>query len=188
MLIAILLTNLTASGYVEFCNDKGVRVYRRSGTTGIDFAAEGDIAASPERVAGVLLDYAHHPTWVKGLGESRILQTGPFSLLVYQRLSLPVIDDRDYTLLVTWGEDAGARWLRFLTANDRGPQPRSGIVRVNVHEGGWRLEPRDGGQSTHAIYQFRLDLAGSMPGWLGRGRAGKDIPALFENIRRQVMK
>jgi START domain len=188
LLLALLLstTGLVTSGYVEFHNDKGVKVYRKNGSHGIDFAAEGDIAAPPEKVMKVLLDYAAHTKWVNHLAESQVISSGPFSEIVYQRLSLPVIDDRDYTLLVTWGEEGPARWMRFMTANDRGPKPKSGIVRINLHEGGWRLEPIDGGRATHAVYQFRLDLAGSMPGWMGRGRAGKDIPALFENIRRQL--
>ena len=187
LLVAFLLAqNLASSGYVAIHDDKGVRVYKRAGTHSIDFAAEGDISAPPERVLKVLLDYGSHPKWVNHLAESRVLATSPFSELVYQRLSLPIIDDRDYTLLVTWGEDGPSRWMRFSTANDRGPAHRSGIVRVNLHEGGWRLEPIDGGRATHATYQFRLDLAGSLPGWMGRGRAGKDIPALFENIRNQI--
>ena len=189
LLIALMMTaQLAGHGYTQIHDEKGVKVYKRDGAKGIDFAAEGEIDAPPERVRDVLLDYGNHPKWVKGLAESRVLDRGPFSMLVYQKLALPVIDDRDYTLLVTWGKDAGALWMRFMTANDRGPKPQQGIVRVSLHEGSWRLEPIDGGKKTYAVYQFRLDLAGSFPAWMGKGRAGKDIPNLFENIRREALR
>jgi hypothetical protein len=57
---------------------------------------------------------------------------------------------------------------------------------VPLHQGSWRLEPIDGGRATHAVYQFHLDLAGSFPSWMGRGKAGKDLPHLFDNIRKQL--
>jgi hypothetical protein len=60
------------------------------------------------------------------------------------------------------------------------------VVRVATHEGSWRLDPIDGGRRTHATYELKLDLAGSLPSWLGRGRAGKDVPALFDAIRHQA--
>jgi len=181
-----MLTATMAPGYSQFHDERGVKVYKHDGAKIIDFAAEGDFAAPPEKVERVLLDYANHARWARGVAESRVLATGPFSLVVYQRLDLPVLEDRDYTLLVTWGTDGDARWLRFSTANDRGPAPRPNVVRVNVHEGGWKLIPTNDGKSTHAVYQFRLDLAGSFPAWMGRGRAGKDIPALFDAIRNQL--
>jgi hypothetical protein len=60
------------------------------------------------------------------------------------------------------------------------------VVRVNVHEGSWLLEPVDGGRATHAVYRVHLDLAGSLPSWMARGGAAKDVPDLYENVRRQV--
>jgi hypothetical protein len=55
-----------------------------------------------------------------------------------------------------------------------------------VHEGAWVLEPVDGGKKTHAIYRFRMELGGSLPMWMARGRAAKDVPALFDAIRKQT--
>jgi Polyketide cyclase / dehydrase and lipid transport len=186
LVAALMVTTGIISGYSQFHSDHGVKVYKHDGAKIIDFAAEGEFDAPPEKVERVLLDYASHAKWAHGVGESQVLAEGPFSKVVYQRLKLPVLHDRDYTLLVTWGVEHDARWLRFMAANDRGPAPREGVVRVNVHEGSWRLEPIRGGAATHAIYQFRLDLAGSFPAWMGRGQAGKDLPQLFDNIRAQL--
>ncbi len=60
------------------------------------------------------------------------------------------------------------------------------MVRVTAHEGGWRLEPIVGGKGTHAVYRFHLDLAGSVPSWMGKGQAASDIPELFTNITKQL--
>lgn len=184
--VIMALTAALPSGYSPFHVARGVTVYKHDGAKIIDFAAEGVFPAPPDRVERVLLDYASHSKWAHGVGESRVLAEGPLSKVVYQRLNLPVLSDRDYTLLVTWGKDGDALWLHFSTANDRGPAPLDGVVRVNVHEGSWRLEPIDGGKATRAIYQFRLDLAGSFPAWMGRGQAGKDLPRLFDNVRNQL--
>src|SRR5689334_5529015 len=106
--------NLSADGFVpvgDICS--GLQIYRRGEATGIELGAEGPIAATPDRIARVLLDYAHHTNWVKGLAESRILRSLGDSLLVYQRLDLPIISDRDFTLRVRWGKEGQGRWIRF---------------------------------------------------------------------------
>jgi hypothetical protein len=177
---------LVDAGMVKVGQDKGVTVYRREGNCAIDLAAEGVISAPPSRVLEVLLDYAHHPTWNHNLKESRVLQRGNDSLLVYEHLGLPLISDRDYTLRVSWGRQEERVWMRFATANPLGPPPQKGAVRVQLHEGTWLLEPIAGGSGTLARYQFRLDLGGSLPGWMAKGRAAKDVPNLFEQLRAQV--
>jgi hypothetical protein len=97
-----------------------------------------------------------------------------------------VLDDRDFTLHVTWGDDGAIPWMRFAADNARGPAPVPGVVRVTQHEGGWRLEPEGSGKSTHAVYRFYLDLAGSLPAWMGKGQAASDVPDLYANIAKQL--
>ena len=181
-----LVATLSQEGFEEIREQNGVRVYGHSQKHAIELGAEGLIEAPPSVVLAVLLDYASHPRWVHGLAESRVLARDASSLDVYQRLSLPVVDDRDYTLHVTWGEDDATRWLHFSTANERGPQPRAGIVRVPFNQGSWRLYSLEGGKVTYAVYKFTLELGGSLPSWLGRGRAGKDVAKLFESVRDQT--
>lgn len=179
-------SGLAGEGFALVGEAKGVKVYRREKRPGIELAAEGKIAASPERVRRVLIDYPSHTRWQKHLKENRVLAFGEGSLDVYQRLSLPVLDDRDFTLHVTWGKDADVLWTHFAIANDRGPAPVSGVVRVTQQEGGWRLEPADGGSATHAVYRCYIDLAGSFPAWMGKGQATDDLPELFASITGQL--
>ena len=161
-------------------------MYKRAGHA-IDLAAEGNIDAPPEVVLRVLTDYASHPKWVHGLAVSKVLVQNADSLDVYQRLHLPMLDDRDFAMHVRWKKDGDGRELMFKTTNERCPgPPDKGVTRVPVHEGGWVLEPIDGGRRTHAIYRFKMELGGSLPMWMARGRAAKDVPALFDAIRRQT--
>ena len=192
-LVLLLSTALAAptAALTRVTDRHGVLVYRVDGqqaASAIDVQADGIIAAAPERVLAALLDYASAPRWVEHVGESRVLSSGAGSLLVYQHLTLPVIADRDFTLRVTSGHDGATLWTRFETANAEGPAPRPGIVRVTLHEGGWTLEPirtSDGAPATRARYQFRLDLAGSLPRWMARKNAGKTVPELYEALRRE---
>ena len=177
---------LVGEGFAFLGEERGVKVYRREKRPGIELAAEGKIGATPERVRRVLIDYPSHPRWQKHLKENRVLAFGEGSLDVYQRLALPVLDDRDFTLHATWGSDADVFWMRFAVANERGPAPVSGVVRVTHQEGGWRLEPVDGGAATHAVYRCHIDLAGSFPAWMGKGQATKDLPELFDSITKQL--
>lgn len=183
--MAILaLASLTTQGYEKVGERDGVTVYRRADHA-IDLAAEGEIDAPPDVVRKVLIDYGAHTKWVHGLVESRVLDKQDHSLDVYQRLDLPMLDDRDFTLHVTWSDEGEMRMIRF-TTSDKGPPVPKGVVRVPVHEGSWQLEPVDGGTHTRALYRFRMELGGSLPMWMARGRASKDVPALFTAIRGQA--
>src|SRR5687767_1121978 len=62
----------------------GVTIYRRKASPIVDLVAEGEIEAPPGQVRAVLLDYARHPRFVRGLIVSRILSTEPRRLRVYQ--------------------------------------------------------------------------------------------------------
>lgn len=176
---------LLAEGFVLIGEELGVKVYRREKRAGLELAAEGTFAAAPERVRRVLLDYPNHHRWQKRLKESRVLAHSANGLDVYQRLTLPVIDDRDFTLKVTWGSEAATHWVRFVATDDRGPLPVRGVVRVTDQEGGWRLEPADGG-ATRAVYRFHLDLGGSFPSWMGSSQATSDLPEVFAGISREL--
>jgi len=178
---------LASEGFKLLGAEKGVRVHNRERNAGVEFAAEASLPAPPEQVRRALLDYANHQKWQERLKENKVLARDADSLVVYQRLELPVIDDRDFTLKVTWGAEGQVLWTRFTTANGRGPKPVSGVVRVNTHAGSWRLEP-EGEKATRAVYRFHLDVAGSVPSWLGKGRAKDDIIDFFGRLKRELPK
>ncbi len=180
-----LFTSFAQGGYSVIKDADGIKVYLGP-SRHIELGAEATIDAPPDVVRQVLLDYANAPLWVKGVAHSTILDRGDHFLDVYQQLSLPVVSDRDYTLHVTWADEGDVKWLRFSAHGDRGPPPGSGRVRVTTNEGSWALSSRDGGKTTHAVYHFELDMGGSVPSWMGRGQAGKQVYQLVEALRRQT--
>jgi hypothetical protein len=152
----------------------------------IDLYAIGDIAAPPSVVRDVLLDYGNAPKVTDNVAESRVLEKNEREIIVYQRLKLPVISGRDFTLRATWGQRGTALTMQFAVDNSRGPGPRDGIVRLSTLQGTWVLEPIHGGAATHARYRIAIDLAGSVPQWMVSGGAAKNLPKLFDGIRRQA--
>jgi hypothetical protein len=177
---------LVNEGFTLILDEKGVKVYRREKRAGFEFAAEGAFAAPPAQVRRALLDYPNHMKWQKYLKECRVLARADDGIDVYQRMNPPVVDDRDFTLRVTWGDDSGVLWTRAVVANDRGPAPVPGVVRVSTNENSFRLEPTDGGRSTHAVYRIHIDMAGSVPAWMAKSQASADIPEFFVNLSKQL--
>ncbi|MCC6749957.1 MAG: hypothetical protein IT371_19990 [Deltaproteobacteria bacterium] len=177
---------LAQQGYSSVGERFGVSIYRRDQSSAIELAAVGDFDAAPARVHQLLLDVGRHPGWVKNLAESRVLLRKTSSIVVYQRLDLPILSDRDFTLQLTWGKTGQALWVRFHVANQLGPPPKSGIVRLTTHEGSWELEPIRNGAATRAFYRVRIDIAGPVPQWLARSRTAKDIAGHFEAMRAQL--
>ena len=174
--------SLTDCGYRRLFTRDGISVYRHRKSKLIRIAAEGTFDVPPARVRKALLSYSRHRGTIARVSESRVLSRGMSYLLVYQRLDLPVISDRDFTLLVRWGSDDGVLWTSFRTLNSRGPAPQRGAVRMKTHRGSWQLKPIRGGRGTRARYMVTMDLGGWMPSWMARSGTSKEIPGLFRAI------
>jgi hypothetical protein len=181
-----LLAVTMAPGYKHVGGKAGVEVYRQMQSPVIELLAEGEIDAPPSAVRDVLIDYPNARKTSEHVAESRILTGGQRQLTVYQRLNLPVIADRDFTLRAAWGERGELTWVRFSVDNTTGPSPRDGVVRLQTLNGSWDLRPARGGAATHAVYHVQIDLGGSVPMWMVSGGAAKDLPKLFENVQKQA--
>jgi hypothetical protein len=175
---------LESQGFELVRETRGVKVYKHRTSKIIRVAAEGVLPAPPADVREVVLDYRAQEGKVDRVSESRILRRGYDWLAVYQHLNLPVISDRDFTLMVRWGREEGYQWVTYDSATWLGPPPRDGIVRVSDHSGSWQLKPVDNGRSTFVRFQARIDFAGSVPRWMLRSGAAKELPNLFANLCR----
>jgi hypothetical protein len=186
-LLATLLTlsTLAEPGYVPIGGHDGVEVYLRKDPVLIELAAVGEFDVPPAQVQAALLDYGAHPKIIKHLSESRILAKKPGEMHVYQHLNLPVIKDRDYTLRVAWTEGSTSG-LGFTIDNPPGPAATNKAVRMTLLEGRWELTPIRDGQATRAVYHVKLDFAGSVPRWMVRGGAAKDIPNIYIGFRQAI--
>ena len=187
-LLALALPLLAGNpaSYKHVGGKNGVEVFRNTSAPVIDLLAEGDIEAPPSVVRDVLLDYPNASKVTDNVAESRVLQKSDREIVVYQRLKLPVISDRDFTLRATWGARGPVLTTQFAVDNSRGPGAHDGIVQLTTLQGGWELEPIRGGAATHARYRVQIDLAGSVPKWMVSGGAAKNLPKLFDGLRKQA--
>lgn len=174
--------SLTDCGYSAVARERGIAVFRNKRASAIELAAQGVLRVPTDQLQRALVDYGRHVSYLDRLAESRVLRRDKGELLVYQRLALPLLSDRDFTLDVRWGKDGEVRWVDFHAVTDKGPRPRKGVVRVTHHRGSWELLPIMSGKATLARYQVSLDLAGYLPRWMARSSAGKEVPDLFAAI------
>ena len=168
-----------------------VALYRRprSGPGHYESKAIGEIAAPIAMVRAVIDDAESYPKFMPYTAECRVLAKDDSSVLTYQRISAPLVSDRDYTLRVrktSKKAEHGTSYLsRWETENESGPAERPGIVRVKLCEGGWLLEPL-GPNATRATYTVYTDSGGVIPAFIKNTGSQIGIRKIFTAIRKQV--
>jgi len=171
----------------------GVTLFSRArlGTGIKEFKGTGIIDAPPGTVERVLADIGSYPSFMPYVTESRAVAQAGSEVITYQRLNVPFVANRDYTVRVEHGTTKGSGGEMIYrdtweTDNDAGPAERHGVVRVKVNEGSWLLEPSGpGGAATQATYQIYTDSGGVLPAFLANRASQMIIPRLFEAIRKQ---
>lgn len=182
---------VSSAEWTEEGSGRGLAIHSRLriGSGLKEFKGVGVIDASPEVVFAVLDDSEAYASFMPYTSECRVLKREKDSVLAYQRLELPFITDRDYTLRSTsetWiGPEGPIHRIRWAPANDLGPAARPGVLRVNVCEGGWLLEPEEKG-TTRATYSIYSDNGGALPPFLANNGGRMGIRKVFEAIRKQV--
>ena len=85
---------------------------------------------------------------------------------------------------MTWNE-ADARGIQFRIDSAHGPTATNeGGAHVDAHRPlGSRADRRGG---TRAVYHVQIDFAGSVPRWMVRGGAAKDLPGVFVGMRQLI--
>lgn len=172
-------------------DSKGVLIHSRvrEGSAIKEFRAVGVIDAPPAMVFAVLDDAEAYSSFMPYTSECRVLKRAKDFIIAYQRLQLPLVSDRDYTLrsehVKSLGPDGAVYRIRWEPANDLGPAVKAGVQRVNVCEGGWLLEPNSSG-STRATYVIYTDSGGAIPPMIANHGSRVAIRKLFEAVRKQV--
>jgi hypothetical protein len=121
--------------------------------------------------------------------ECRVLKRDGNSVVAYQRISAPLTKDRDYTVRMRSSSkpvDGGTSYLsQWEAENALGPPEKSGVVRVNLCDGSWLLEPV-GPTTTRATYMIYTDSGGAIPAFIKNTGSQIGIRKLFAAIRKQV--
>ena len=179
-----------ADGWTLAIHSDSLTVYTRphDGSSIRECKAIGLIDAEPIVVKRVIDDTADYPKFMPYVVESKTLSRTADGRVGYQRISPPIIGDRDYTVRVKFETKTGPGGTcycnRWEAANELGPAEIKGVTRVKITQGSWLLEPSPGGK-TKATYTIYSDSGGGIPTFLLNSANKTAIPKLFDAIRKQ---
>lgn len=143
-------------------------------------------AVAPEKVFAVAMERDTYGGTAKYVVEYRVMEGDSDRLwYVYERLSFPLISDRDYTLRYEVTKDVSAKLyaIRWSTANDRGPKVKSGVIRVSFTQGTLEIAPEAGGTRTRMVCTGVADPGGWVPSWVANYVNRSTVPDLLRMIR-----
>ena len=155
-------------------NEKnGVTVEKRAvpGSAWNEYRATARHALPPERIfEAARAERRDDPRSRRYIKRYDVLRQSDQERLVYEQVAAPAISDRDYTVLIQWNADRARRVfeVKFRVANDAGPPPSKGFVRIPDIHGHWRIAaaPDGGSRVEYSVYS---DPGGSIPAWIARG-------------------
>jgi ribosome-associated toxin RatA of RatAB toxin-antitoxin module len=168
---------------------KGIRVEHRSlpGTGRYEIRASTSAPFPPQVIFETLWRHHEYPTFVPYLKHLAILQQSPNEKVIYEQITMPFVQDRDYTVKVTAEQEpaTGRIQVAFVSAPDEGPPAQAPYVRVTGIQGSWTLVPtRDGGSLV--TYVVTSDPGGALPTWLVNMAQRKAVPALVKAMLDRV--
>ncbi len=176
--------------WIETKESDGLRVWTREVPSSSirEVKAEAVVNQPIARLWEVLADVPRYTEFMPYVVEARVLETvGATQALEYQLLDPPLVDKRDYALLVTveHGEQLTV-WRRSWTvAAGKGPPLRDGVIRLQVCDGTWTLE-KLGSRSTRVEYYLYTDPGGSIPAWIANKANTTSVPALLDAVRQRA--
>jgi hypothetical protein len=179
-----LLITLSASGdeaWKTIDNREGVTYEKRTvpGSRYNEYRAVLAVAASPVETARVVWTGITDaiPATVK---KRTVISRANDEVVVYDQIHAAVVSDRDVTLRirrVVTGDDIE---IRFESANELGPPPALGYVRLPVVRGKWTLLPATSG--THVVYECYSEPGGSIPAFIVRGVQQSEVAKDVERV------
>lgn len=179
----------TRSEWKLISNKEGVILYRRDREMTNESKAIGEIAAPAAVVRAVLNDVESYTSFMPYTVECRVLKRDGNSVLAYQRISAPMTSDRDYTVRMRSSSkpaEGGTSYVSEWEAENKlGPPEKPGVVRVNLCDGSWLLEPT-GPNTTRATYTIYTDSGGAIPAFIKNTGSQIGIRKLFAAIRKQA--
>jgi len=172
-----------------------LKVYAREKQHGVqEMKAEGIIDAPPEMVWKAIRDYENYTKTMPYIDVSRIVgrEGGDRVIWLYSVVNAPLVDKRDYVIKLVdeskWKNGEGYLKVSWSIDNEKAPPKPDDVVRVALNDGYWRLEPRDGGEKTFAVYYVYTDPGGSVPRWIVNRANGTAVPDVFKHVRKAAVR
>jgi ribosome-associated toxin RatA of RatAB toxin-antitoxin module len=130
-----------------------------------------DIDASPERVMGVITDFAAYADFLPEMQSVDVLRHAPGEWEV--RFTVRVIRELTYTLRLVQPSPERLEWTLV-----------EGAFKSN--DGGWALEPLDGGARTRATYEIDLQVGMFVPGNIVRSLTQRSLPETLGRFKAEA--
>ncbi|MEC9071115.1 MAG: START domain-containing protein, partial [Myxococcota bacterium] len=170
----------------EVTKKKGVTVYNREieGSGLREVKAVGIVNFPAEHIYKVVSDVDNYVEYMPYLTKVEVVKRTENHVIAYHQFDAPLVDARDYTLKLTWTEDAEkGRYKRsWRTANKQGPGPKKGFVRVDLCNGSWTVQAL-GPNKSRVTYWLHTDPGGSVPTWIANKGNTISLPDLFVAVR-----
>jgi hypothetical protein len=189
LLFAVQLGDVDAgAGWSTYATKDGVTLERRhvDGSRFYEHRAFVELVAiAPERAADEIWR-ALRGGDMDSLKHRDILAERADELVIYDQIRTPIVSDRDYTIVVRRARSGARVTFECTTANDRGPPPQKGYVRIPLIAAGWFVEPGARG-GTRLGYFAYSEPGGSVPAFLVRGaqadRSLADVVRMVHRLR-----
>ena len=189
MAVLTCLLLMSATGW-ELVNQKyGYEVEERSvpGSDLYEVRVTAHTVVEVKDLFDVVWDVAAYPSFVPYSKEAKILSEDGQARYIYQRNSIPLMEDRDYTTHTWFTHDpkSGAWHIEWVTANDRGPPPMPRTVRIQDTHGKWDFVPSSEG-GTDISYTIASEAGGNIPSWLVRAAQANAAPDFLRVVIRRA--
>lgn len=162
-----------------------------AGTPVHELKATGRFELPPEALLAVLLDFDGYVKTMPSTAASKVVLRESDSVAwVYLRYELPFIAPRESVVrmrLEREGEVTRLSWALGGPREDLVPAT-PGVIRVDVNEGSWTLEPRDDGRATHVTYRLLSAPGGDVPVSFVNRVNGAGVPRTFEALDRAARR
>jgi hypothetical protein len=179
--------------WVEVKSEGALTIYNRSraGSKVKELKAIGVIKAPPPAVHKAINDIEGYERFMPYIGEARVLSRNTNSMVVYERLAMPMVSDRDFAIRMSdetgHAPDGSTRYVcRWQCADEVAPPEKPGVVRIKTNEGSWTLEPAQGGRFTKVIYWIYTDPGGKIPVSILNSANTSAIPKVFAAVEKEA--
>jgi hypothetical protein len=179
--LLVTITAVSDEGWTTFDSRDGVTYEKRSvpGSRFNEYRAITAVATTPVETARAVWTAITDsiPPTVK---KRTVISRASDEIIIYDQIRTPVVSDRDVTIRIRRVVNGADIEIRFESANELGPPPASGFVRLPVVRGRWALASGAGG--THVVYQCYSEPGGSIPAFLVRGAQQSEVAKDVERV------
>jgi Polyketide cyclase / dehydrase and lipid transport len=189
--VAQRVAALRADGWAVEGTRHGVQVLSRAvpGSPVREVRALFVSPAPPDRLVGVVSDYADYAAFMPYVVRSEVLPSPDGVTRVFQQLDFgPPIHDRAYTIRLTpfRSPHDGSRGVTWTLETAPEFQRDNGGVRPPVNDGGWTFTPLGDGSSTLLEYLIRSDPGGWIPRWAANMAMRHSVPTVVTVVSQRA--